>query len=101
MEYLKKSKMYQMAKELLPNVEIPSMARCSYEFYRGSEWLKFSVNLKKYELYHEGNGITVKGWACMDEGAAKKILHKAYCLNTEGKLVKTYEEKRPAVKVRL
>lgn len=99
MKYLKKSKMYQMAKKLLPDVEIPSMARCSYEFYRGSEWLKISVNLKKYELYHEGNRVVIKGWMGMDEGA--KIFHKTYCLNEQGELAKTYEEKSPAVKVRL
>ena len=99
MEYLKKSKMYQMAKNLLPGVEVPPMARCSYEFYRGSEWLKFSVNMKKYELYHEGNRVAVRGWVSMDEGT--KILHKTYCLNEQGEWIKAYEEKSPDVKVRL
>ena len=38
-EYLKKTKLYELAKTLMP--DIPSMRNCEYRFYRGSEWLKW------------------------------------------------------------
>lgn len=36
-EYLKKTKMHELAKSLVP--DIPPVRKCEYKFYRGSEWL--------------------------------------------------------------
>lgn len=93
MKYLKKSKMYQMAKKLLPDVEIPSMVRCTYKFYRGSEWLEFNINMKHYKVYHEGHYIRISGWTYTSEDVPKSILFRCYSLSTEGETSKVYEKK--------
>ena len=38
-DYLKKSKMYQLACSLTPDV--PKMKYCEYKFHRGSEWVEW------------------------------------------------------------
>ena len=55
-EYLKKTKMHELAKALCPDV--PSLRTCEYKFYHGSEWLKWNTGEEcedgwiSYELYN-------------------------------------------------
>lgn len=89
MEYLKKSKMHKVAKDLLNGVELPEIKRCSYEFYKGSEWLKFTVKSVKYELYHAGNKYLIKG---IQRTTGKRILYKVFYTDTEGNMAEEYSE---------
>lgn len=41
-DYLKKTKMHELAKTLCPDV--PALRYCEYKFYRGSEWLKWCAD---------------------------------------------------------
>ena len=51
MEYLKKKKLYELAKELLKDKEIPLMKDCEYKSYKGAEWLYFSGVDNEYRSY--------------------------------------------------
>lgn len=93
MEYLKKTKIYKLAKKLLPDIEIPSRKACIYNFYRGSEWLEFSANMKHYKIYHDGSSITAYGWMYTSEDTPKSILLRRYYLSAEGEVSKVYEKK--------
>lgn len=68
MEYLKKKKLYELAKELLKDKEIPLMKDCEYKFGRGSEWLRFSGvgdDCHSYKINSQSAGK----WVCIEESA--------------------------------
>lgn len=54
-EYLKKTKMHDLAKSLM--ADVPPVRDCEYKFYRGSEWLKWTSDEEcgdgwiRFELY--------------------------------------------------
>lgn len=61
--YLKKTKMHLLAQRLY--ADVPSIRKCSYKFYRGSEWLEFSLPCKVYncslivEMYLTSNYLAI------------------------------------------
>lgn len=59
-QYLKKTKMYNLLKDIIEPEYMPKMSECEYRFYRGSEWLIFYIGFDFIcKLYHRGVGFTL------------------------------------------
>lgn len=69
MEYLKKTKLYELTKELLNDKEIPLMKDCEYKSYKGAEWLYFLGIDSDYHSYKissqvAGSWISIEEFDC-------------------------------------
>lgn len=61
-KYMKKKRMYELLKQMEPELELPLLRLCSYKFYRGSEWLEANLYGFKYEfvkIYHYLNFVSI------------------------------------------
>lgn len=56
MRYLKKSKLYSIAKEVFELCDFPMLKDCKYICYRGTEWLKIYHDTYIYEICSMGCG---------------------------------------------
>ena len=93
MEYLKKTGMYKVMKNLLPEVKIPLMKNCTYKFYRGSEWLEcYAEDDEKYRMDRCGDRIEIVGTKTV-LNEPTQILRRIYYLNKNGEYIKEYDRK--------
>lgn len=82
--YLKKSRMYEIAKRL--GYQVPVMKACEYRFYRGTEWLRFHDDSYLYEICasYGGKYLSVNTYY-YDEGIYKRVLLSRKLINGYGK----------------
>lgn len=71
MDYLKKRKMYYVAKGM--NYKMPNMTDCEYSSYRGSEWLYFMWNGLRVEFYACRSYIAFTHYEITEEWKYKPI----------------------------
>lgn len=91
MNYWKKSKMYQVAKELITDIKMPNMINCEYRFYRGSEWLEFKysdeargIYGKTYKCYKDGSMLMIDVFEYdVHEEKNLNVLHQIYTIGNE------------------
>lgn len=85
--YLKKKKMYQIAKDLFIKDHKVRLCDCHYKFWRGSEWLNFhDDDFIYYELYAMSGGrhLTIEIFSYDDD--LNRILIDRYFINGFGRM---------------
>ena len=86
MTYLKKTKMYNIAKSVFDILDMPVLKDCEYRFYRGTEWLRFSSAEYDYEMcsMFAGKFLSVETY-CYDDNTGNRVCVMRKVLNGCGK----------------
>lgn len=86
MQYLKKTKMYELAKEIFTLDCDVKLKDCEYSFYRGAEWLFLHDNTYCYKIYanYGGRLLSVETFIYDDDFNRIEVSRKV--LNGFGKM---------------
>lgn len=86
--YLKKTKMYELAKELVPGID--GIRSCTYKFYRGTEWLKFGDDEYYYDFCIMGVHVSLDVFYYDELTDARVDVNRICYVLLDGQLKETY-----------